>query len=263
MQELVFKENIYESDIKDISFIAKHFPACVFYSKILFHALMIGLTAKSSRFTYEKLYKSSFAVIKALESVGIKVKITGLENFKKFDSPCIIVANHMSTLETLALSAIILPFKKVTFVLKEELLRYPIFRHALIAIEVIPVGRKNPRLDLKSVIEKGIDRISKGFSIVIFPQTTRYLDFNPENFNTIGIKLAKKANLPIIPLALKTDAWGMGKYLKDFGKIDVTKKVYFSFGEPLWVKGSGNEEHKKIIDYIQDKLTQWKRLEQI
>ncbi|MCX7914117.1 MAG: 1-acyl-sn-glycerol-3-phosphate acyltransferase [Thermodesulfovibrionales bacterium] len=261
-EDLMLKDNIYETETKKIPLIAKLFPSGVFYSKILFHAVRIGLIAKKSKFNYERMYESSLAVIRALEGVGGKFRITGLENFKEFDTPCVVIANHMSSLETLALSAIILPYKKVTFILKEELLRYPLFRHALIAAEVIPVGRKNPRQDLKSVIENGIDRIKRGISIVVFPQTTRYLDFKVESFNTIGIKLAKKANVPVIPLALKTDAWGIGKFLKDFGKIDTSKEVYFSFGEPLWVKGAGNEEHFKVVEYIREKLMQWKKLDQ-
>jgi len=48
-------------------------------------------------------------------------------------------------------------------------------------------------------------------SVLIFPQTTRDLRFDPNKFNTLGIKLAKRAKVPVIPVAVKTDAWGMGK----------------------------------------------------
>ena len=71
------------------------------------------------------------------------------------------------------------------------------------------------------------------------------------------VKLAKKAGVPVVPVALKTDAWGNGKRLKDFGRIDPLKKVYFSFGEPFEVKGKGTEEHQQIIDFIQGNLTKW------
>ncbi len=259
MEGLVFKDNKYKTELKDISIISKIFPSIVFYIKTLFAVSKIGWLAKKSRCNYKEMHDSSLAVLRAIESVGVVIDITGTDNLKKIDSPCVIIANHMSTLETLVLASIILPFKKMTFVIKEEIMRYPLFKYAMVAAKTIPVGRKNPREDFKAVMEGGVERLNMGISLVIFPQTTRYTNFNPETFNTIGIKLAKRANVPVIPLALKTDAWSIGKYIKDLGRIYPTKKVYFAFGEPLWIKGTGAEEHKLILEFIRDKLIEWNR----
>jgi 1-acyl-sn-glycerol-3-phosphate acyltransferase len=163
----------------------------------------------------------------------------------------------MSTLETFVLPAIIHPIKKITFVVKKDLMEYPIFKHIMLSRDPIAVSRENPREDLKMVLDEGIKRLRSGLSIVVFPQTTRSNTLDPSQFNTIGIKLALKADVPIIPIALKTDAWGTGKIIKDFGKINPEKKVYFSFGEPLRIKGRGVEEHKRIIQFISTKLKEW------
>jgi 1-acyl-sn-glycerol-3-phosphate acyltransferase len=93
--------------------------------------------------------------------------------------------------------------------------------------------------------------------MIVFPQSTRTAQFQPEEFNSIGVKLAKKAEVPIIPVAIKTDFWGNGKIIKDFGKINRDKDVYIEFGEPLQVEGSGKETHTKIIEFIQKKLKEW------
>jgi 1-acyl-sn-glycerol-3-phosphate acyltransferase len=122
----------------------------------------------------------------------------------------------------------------------------------------IAVSRTNPRQDLKAVLEGGMDRLKRGISIIVFPQTTRARSIDPTRFNTIGVKLAKRANVPIVPLALLTDAWGNGKYLNDIGKIDSSKNVYFAFGEPMWVQGRGTDEHQAIIHFISRKLQEWK-----
>jgi 1-acyl-sn-glycerol-3-phosphate acyltransferase len=63
--------------------------------------------------------------------------------------------------------------------------------------------------------------------------------------------------VPVVPLALKTDAWGTGKIIKDFGPVDKNKKVFFAFGEPMKIKDRGSEEHQKVIDFIQNNLAQW------
>ena len=53
--------------------------------------------------------------------------------------------------------------------------------------------------------------LKKIISVWVFAQTTRELLLDPKKFNTLGIKLAKRARVPVIPVAVKTDAWGMGK----------------------------------------------------
>jgi len=83
-------------------------------------------------------------------------------------------------------------------------------------------------------------------------------EFIPERFNTIGIKLAKKASVPVIPFALKTDFWGTGKIFKDFGQIGkFSKKIFFEFLKPIVISGNGKEEHEIIINFIQGKLKEW------
>jgi 1-acyl-sn-glycerol-3-phosphate acyltransferase len=103
----------------------------------------------------------------------------------------------------------------------------------------------------------GIERIQKGISIVVFPQTTRDLTFDPSQFNTIGVKLALRANVPVVPIALMTDAWGNGKWFKDIGPIDPNKTVHIAFGEPIVIQGRGAQQHQEIINYIQAKLSYW------
>jgi 1-acyl-sn-glycerol-3-phosphate acyltransferase len=173
-------------------------------------------------------------------------------------SACVYVGNHMSILETFVLPCLIRPYRKVTFVVKKSLMEYPFFGPILQSRDPIVVGRVNPRQDLKTVLEDGQARLDKNISIIIFPQTTRSLDFNVNKFNSLGIKLAKRANVPVIPVAFKTDAWGIGRKFKDFGKINPQIPVRICFGDPLHIQGSGKEEHHHIIEFISGKLKAWR-----
>jgi 1-acyl-sn-glycerol-3-phosphate acyltransferase len=121
----------------------------------------------------------------------------------------------------------------------------------------IIVGRSDPRKDLEAVMNGGMQLLSKGISIVIFPQSTRSLVFKPEDFNSLGIKLAKKAGVKVVPIALKTDYWGNGKIIKELGPIDRKKLIHFRFGEPIEVTGNGKEENQRIIEFIQSSLAEW------
>jgi 1-acyl-sn-glycerol-3-phosphate acyltransferase len=257
VEGLIFKNGSYETSIDKVSLLSKIAPSFIFYSKLLPIVFKASSNAKRLQYDNAEWSESSLDVLRALENVGIKIEITGVDYLKNLEGPCVFIGNHMSTLETFVLPAIIQPLKDVTFVVKKGLVEYPVFKYVMRSRKPITVGRTNPRDDLKAVMEGGVQRLKAGRSIIIFPQTTRTTIFDPKAFNTIGIKLAHRANVPVVPIALKTDAWGNGKYLKDFGKIDPSKKVYFAFREPLWIKNRGVEEHNKVIEFIIEKLRQW------
>jgi 1-acyl-sn-glycerol-3-phosphate acyltransferase len=121
----------------------------------------------------------------------------------------------------------------------------------------IVVGRTDPRKDFEEVMTKGPELISKGTSIIIFPQSTRSLVFKPEEFNSLGVKLARKAGVNVVPVALKTDFWGPGKIIKELGPLDSKKPIWFRFGESFPVKTNGKEENQRIVDFIQTSLDEW------
>ena len=91
----------------------------------------------------------------------------------------------MSLLETLILPGTALAFNRVTFVIKEELRFYLIVRHIMIALKLIAVSRQNPCGDLKVVMRESSKFISNGWPIIIFPQATRSVEFDVEDFNTL------------------------------------------------------------------------------
>lgn len=235
------------------------FPSLSFFTgliKIIVHANRL---VKKGVYSEVRWYNSSDDIRQLLEKVGIKLHISGMDNMRKFEGPAVFVGNHMSTLETMILPCLIQPNKRVVFVIKEELAKYPVFGPVANAREPILVGRENPREDLKTVLEEGTKRLQDGKSVIIFPQKTRNAKLEPEYFNTLGNKLAKRNNVPVVPVALVTDAWGNGKVIKEAGKIDPSKTVYFAFGEPIYITGNGNDEHKKIISFISQKIKEWGR----
>jgi 1-acyl-sn-glycerol-3-phosphate acyltransferase len=201
--------------------------------------------------------QSSLDIMKHIEKCGGKFHVSGIENLKKCEGPLVVVGNHMSVLETFALPYFVSPIHKATYIIKDTLTTRPVFGNVMKSIDPIEVGRKNPREDLKKVMEEGKEKLKNGISIMVFPQNTRKEEFIPEDFNTIGIKLAKAAGVKILPVALKTDFWANGKVIKDYGKISREKPIYFKFGEALDITGNGKAEHKKIVNFIKENLDKW------
>jgi 1-acyl-sn-glycerol-3-phosphate acyltransferase len=257
LDKLTYINDAYTTPPRPLALMARTLPSLTFYYRLFMIVWRASSLAKRGRYKTPEWCQSSLATLRALEAVGLIVEITGTDSFRSLDGPCVFIANHMSSLETFVLPTIISSFKDATFVVKQSLVDYPVFRYVMRSRDPITVGRSNPRDDLKAVLEGGTSRLKAGRSIIIFPQTTRTQVFDPEAFNTIGIKLAKKAGVPVVPIALKTDAWGNGSILKDYGKIDPALRVHFAFGKPMLIRDRGVEEHAQIIDFISGKLKEW------
>ena len=241
------------------SWVGRRLPTPVFYARAGGIIRRASALARQGSYDNRQWVLSSIATVRALESVGGRFELEGLEAVRRPASPCVFIGNHMSILETFVLPCLIVPHRDVTFVIKESLTVYPWFGHVMRSRDPVVVGRENARDDLRVVLEGGQQRLEAGVSIVIFPQTTRSEAFDPKKFNSLGVKLARKAGVPIVPVALKTDAWGLGRRLKDFGPIRPARTVHIHFGEPMEVKGSGKEEHALVVEFIEKNLAAWRQ----
>jgi len=234
------------------------------WPSFVFHFKMLGIYLRSGRLAAKGVYdgqmwaSGSLEVLRLLESVGVRFEIENLDVPYTISRPCVYIGNHMSTLETFVLPCLLQPAHNTTFIVKESLTKFPVFGPVMRSRDPITVGRRDPRGDLKVVLEGGQERLERGTSLIVFPQTTRSSTFDPARFNTIGVKLARRAGVPVIPVALKTDAWGKGRLIKDFGPIRPDMPVHICFGQPITVSGSGREEHEQIVEFIQGKLEEWK-----
>ncbi len=256
-EEQPFDRDVYTTPYKNGWSLRRTFPSLAFYCQELALVVKSSRMAKRGEYDTSAWVASSLELFRALESVGVQFEITGIDHVRKLDRPVVFAGNHMSTLETFVLPTILARFHETTFVVKQSLMDYPIFKHIMRSRDPIPVSQTNPRADLVAILEGGEQRLKAGISVVVFPQSRRTTVFEPAEFNTIGVKLARRAGVPIIPIALKTDAWGLGRYLPDFGRIRPASKVHFAFGELLCVQGKGREEHQAIVQFISTKLAEW------
>jgi 1-acyl-sn-glycerol-3-phosphate acyltransferase len=233
-------------------------------SRLYFMWKYISIVLRTRKQAVRKLYDtkawtdSSFAIFRFIENTGGKFHITGMENITKSEGPVLFISNHMSTLETMIFPCIIQPLREVTFVVKESLVKHPLFGDVMRSRNPIVVGRTDPRKDFEAVMNGGLDRLNKGISVIIFPQSTRSIEFKTEDFNSLGVKLAKKAGVKVVPVAIRTDFWGNGKVIKELGPIDSKKPIHIRFGEPFSITGNGKEDNQRIIDYIKSSLEEWK-----
>jgi 1-acyl-sn-glycerol-3-phosphate acyltransferase len=200
-----------------------------------------------------------FCAVQTAEKFGMEVKLDGWENRAGYDGPVVYLCNHMSTLETILLPPILLSYSPFNVVVKASLSHLPFLAKAADHMGLVPIGRKSPREDLMTIFRVGCERIGKGISFLIFPQGSREKVFARKGYSSIGAKLAEKAGVPVMPIAVKTDCQptrpGGKGWFKDFGTVDTSKDIYVSCG-PV-IKGTSREMHAASFDWIKSRLDSW------
>lgn len=209
--------------------------------------------------TTELWARCCFKAHQKAERFGIRVTADGWESRNGCKGPVVYLCNHMSTLETIMLPPVLLTYGPFNIFVKASLSRLPALKRAAAHMGLIPLGRKSPREDLMQVFREGVARIKEGHSILIFPQGSRERVFSRRLYSSIGAKLAEKAGVPVIPIAVKTDCeptrpdgWG---WLKDFGTVDPSKDIRLRCGPPI--TGTAKEMHQKVFDWIRAQLDEW------
>jgi 1-acyl-sn-glycerol-3-phosphate acyltransferase len=256
----ILKTNFGYQSPQSRGFLVKKFTfwaTFIYYVQLLTIILIESITARKGVYEPKTWARGSLGVVKIVESAGGRLHVSGLKGLVDYQEPLVYIANHMSLLDTLVLPCILLALNRVTFVVKEGLLRYPVLGSIIRAVHPIAVTRQNPREDLKLVLNRGQALISQGCSIIIFPQATRSSVFDTSSFNSLGVKLARKAGVAVVPVALKTDFQGNGRIIKDMGSVDPSKEIYIKFGDPITVEGTGQITHRKIVAFIAENLTAW------
>ena len=175
----------------------RFFDRLLWWSNIWYRARIGAVIWSGSRCAKKGLWSRdnwadhAHRVFEAVEACGGKIHVRGYHHMANVEGPAVVLANHMSILETMLLPALTLVSHHTTYVVKANLLRYPVFGNVMRAVDPVGVGRKNPREDLKAVMRGGVDRLKQGKVVIIFPQATRTVVFNPGACNSLGVKLAR------------------------------------------------------------------------
>jgi 1-acyl-sn-glycerol-3-phosphate acyltransferase len=149
---------------------------------------------------------------------GVNYAVEGLEHINA-GQPVIILSNHQSAWETLALRCF-LPQQVV--LLKRSLVLLPIWGWALGSLKSIVIDRESQTTALRTLLEKGKKAISEGLWVVIFPEGTRTAAGEVKKFSAGGALLAEKSGVPVIPVVHNAgDFWPRYSFLKYPGTIRV------------------------------------------
>ena len=124
---------------------------------------------------------------------SVKRKIINNSN-ETFDKPAVIIANHSSFLDILAIGML---SPKIIFLVSDWVYNSPVFGKGVRLAGFYPVS---------SGMDNGVEhlraKVEEGFSIMVFPEGTRSEDNSIKRFHKGAFYLAEQLHLDIVPVVI-------------------------------------------------------------
>ncbi|GHB11550.1 lysophospholipid acyltransferase family protein [Modicisalibacter luteus] len=231
--------------LRSVVFYVGYFLAILFFGLLCLP--IAPLLPLPSRYRLLNLY-NHFIIAWFSWVCGIRYDFRG--NKALPEGPMVILSNHQCEWETIYLQVLKPP---VCTVLKQELLRLPLFGWALRLLHPIALDRSRPSRALKQVLSQGPQRIKEGLSVLIFPEGTRVDPGQRRRYNKSGAVIACRAGVPVLPVAHNAgERWPGRHWVKNPGRLSVV------VGDPIPTEGRTPED--VLVD-----VEQWieARLEEI
>ena len=153
----------------------------------------------------------------------------------------IIISNHQSLYDIIALvTALGIQYR---WFIKKEVLKIPIFGYALYASRNIFIDRSNTARAIES-INKGIDRLPRGVSIMVFAEGTRSPDGQIHEFKKGGFVTAVRRKILILPVTVN----GSRRVLPKGSLVVKPGKIQVVIGDPIDTSDYTTDTVQELID---------------
>jgi 1-acyl-sn-glycerol-3-phosphate acyltransferase len=148
---------------------------------------------------------------------GIQLDISGWENLPP--APVLIASRHESTFDILVWIALL---PAACFVVKQELLRIPLFGRCIRATGMIAIDREAGGAAIRSLLKAGDRAKADRRHIIIFPEGTRVDPDQHPPLQPGVVALAHRTGLPVVPVITDSGRhWGRHSFRKIPGIIHI------------------------------------------
>lgn len=180
-------------------------------------------------------------IIRGILLIWRRWQIIGLEHLPA-KGGVVVVSNHISNLDPVVVGCALT--RRIHFMAKVELFKIPVLSFIINLLGAFPVKREKSD---RNAIRKALELLQSGSMVGVFPEGTRSKTGELQKAHIGAAMLAVKADVPILPIALKgTKGW--------FRKITVV------IGEPvylpeLWRGRPGKEELEALSEQVMGKIS--------
>jgi 1-acyl-sn-glycerol-3-phosphate acyltransferase len=138
---------------------------------------------------------------------GVRVEVKGLELLDPKQT-YVFVSNHRSYLDTATL--FIYTGRRIGLLAKKELLKVPVLGVGMGFVNVMAIDRSNRESAIRTT-EAAAERIRSGISFAVFVEGTRAKPGELLPFKKGAFYMARQADVPVVPVAVKHSDELMGK----------------------------------------------------
>jgi 1-acyl-sn-glycerol-3-phosphate acyltransferase len=143
---------------------------------------------------------------------GWRLEIDGTENLPAEGDPVVLVANHESLVDILAMYSLDTQF---CWLSKESIMKVPVLGQAMYVCGCVPIKRGDKHSH-EEALRKSAERLKQGLNMFFFPEGTRSeVPGVMRPFKMGAFKLADENGVDILPVALS----GAGKLFRKNGKL--------------------------------------------
>jgi len=194
-----------------------------------------------------KLILAKFLVSVLYTNPFVKKRLIKNPN-EDFSKPAVIIANHTSFLDTLALA---MANHKIIYLVNDWVYNSPIFGKMVKALGFYPVSQ-----GIENGMDKLKEKVAQGYSLVVFPEAERSYTNDVKRFHKGAFYIAEELGLDILPVYIhgNSEVLPKGDFIIYDGAITVKigeriHKDDLNFGKTY------SERTKKINAYFRDQFS--------
>jgi 1-acyl-sn-glycerol-3-phosphate acyltransferase len=143
------------------------------------------------------LYSCAWATMYIAINPLWSLRVEGREHVP-WKGPAVLVANHLSMLDILAVYGLFRPFK---WVAKAELFKVPFVGWNMLINDCVRIRRGDPD-SVRKMLDHCRRHLAAGTPVLLFPEGTRSRDGRLQAFKDGAFRLALDAGCPVVPIAI-------------------------------------------------------------
>lgn len=178
-----------------------------------------------------------------MDKFNTTIEVTGQENIP--EGPCVFIANHQGYCDAMAMLKAA-EGKQVSFIAKDALEKVPLLGDWVIRSRGLLIPTNGDTRESLKVINKGVEYLKEGYSLVIFPEGRRSWGPEMNEFKPGSFKLATKPGVPIVPATIS----GTYKIFEEHEKIMSGQHVTVKVHPAIETKGMSKEDQKDLQDRV-------------
>lgn len=196
----------------------------------------------------EKADAFGFSAVKnwaafATKAAKVNITVTGLEKIPK-DRPVLFTPNHQSYADIPVLLHALKDFN-IGFLMRKSLNNFFAIEQISHILKCVPIDQSNPRDSMRG-LQKTVEQIKNGQSMVVFPEGKRGSSNTPDVFFNGAFKIVQKTGVTVVPVYLRN----VFKVLEGSNFIITPTDVSVTILDPIDTAEMSRADVKQLHDKV-------------